>query len=37
MQDAPGLDFAGAARPYGKAFDIGAYEWGATPGKWPWQ
>ena len=33
--DAPSNDFDNGARPVGK-FDIGAYEYGAAPGVWPW-
>lgn len=33
---APRKDFAGGPRPGGGVFDIGAYEYGATPGHWPW-
>lgn len=36
-QEAPALDFQGGARPVGSAFDIGAYEWGSSPGVWPWE
>lgn len=36
-QHAPVLDFYGGTRPKGKGYDIGAYEWGAARGNWPWQ
>jgi hypothetical protein len=36
-QAAPAIDMAGGARPYSGNFDIGCYEWGSTPGTWPWQ
>ena len=35
-QNAPSTDINGGARPQGKAFDIGAYEAGATAAPWPW-
>jgi parallel beta-helix repeat protein len=34
-QHAPDRDFQGGDRPFGRAADIGAYERGAAPGKWP--
>ncbi len=34
--NAPALDIGGGPRPVGSAWDIGAYEVGATPGIWPW-
>ena len=36
-QAAPAIDIHGGARPYSGYFDIGCYEWGSTPGTWPWQ
>jgi uncharacterized protein DUF1565 len=33
---APVTDFSGGTRPVGGAWDIGAYEFGATPATWPW-
>jgi len=33
---APRTDFAGGARPVGKGYDIGCYEYGAAPRTWPW-
>lgn len=36
-QRAPVNDFAGGPRPMGAAWDIGAYESGASPAAWPWQ
>lgn len=33
---APNIDFDGGNRPRGKAWDIGASEWGAQPAAWPW-
>ena len=33
---APANDMNGGLRPQGSAFDIGAYEYGSTPGTWPW-
>ena len=33
---APAQDFSGGTRPVGGAWDIGAYEYGATPATWPW-
>jgi hypothetical protein len=36
-QGAPSNDFAGGARPVGGAYDIGAYEYGAIPGTWPYE
>jgi hypothetical protein len=33
---APAQDFSGGTRPVGGAWDIGAYELGATPATWPW-
>jgi hypothetical protein len=35
--NAPSTDIVGGTRPQGHAADIGAYEWGAAAGKWPWQ
>ena len=35
-RDAPSIDFDGGARPVGKGYDIGCYEYGAAPGTWPW-
>ena len=32
--NAPSFDFDGKSRPYGKGYDIGAYEYGATPPEW---
>ena len=34
--NAPNIDFDGGKRPVGKGYDIGCYEYGATPGTWPW-
>jgi len=34
--NAPNIDFDGGARPVGKGYDIGCYEYGATSGTWPW-
>jgi len=34
--NAPTTDFSGGTRPVGGAWDIGAYELGATPATWPW-
>ena len=34
--NAPGDDYDGGHRPGGGAWDIGAYEWNAASGKWPW-
>jgi hypothetical protein len=34
---APLKDFDGGPRPEGPAWDVGAYEEGATPAAWPWQ
>ena len=34
--DAPSTDFDGGARPQAPGFDIGAYQYGAAPGVWPW-
>lgn len=36
-QGAPSNDFDGGARPVGGAYDIGAYEYGAIPGAWPYE
>jgi hypothetical protein len=36
-QSAPAGDFDGSPRPYGKGWDIGAFERGAPAGSWPWQ
>jgi len=33
---APSTDFSGGTRPVGGAWDIGAYEYGATAATWPW-
>ncbi len=33
---APLFDFDNGPRPVGSGFDIGAYEYGSTPGTWPW-
>jgi hypothetical protein len=33
---APANDIDGGSRPVGSNWDIGAYEWGATPAVWPW-
>ncbi len=33
---APAQDFSGGTRPVGGAWDIGAYEYGATAATWPW-
>jgi parallel beta-helix repeat protein len=33
---APSDDIDGGSRPVGSNWDIGAYEWGATPTVWPW-
>ena len=33
---APVQDFSGGTRPVGGAWDIGAYEYGATAATWPW-
>jgi hypothetical protein len=33
---APAVDFAGGFRPMNGSYDIGAYEYGATAGLWPW-
>lgn len=33
---APMTDFDDGQRPIGPAWDIGAYEYGSTPGSWPW-
>jgi len=33
---APVTDFSGGTRPNGGAWDIGAYEFGATAATWPW-
>jgi len=35
--NSPTTDMVGGRRPQGRAVDIGAYEFGARPGKWPWQ
>jgi parallel beta-helix repeat protein len=32
---APSTDFNGGARPQGSSWDIGAYEWNASPGHYP--
>ena len=32
----PKLDFLGGSRPAGAGWDIGAYEYGANPGVYPW-
>ncbi len=34
--DAPSTDFDGGSRPQAPGFDIGAYQYGAAPGVWPW-
>jgi len=34
--NAPIIDFDGGKRPVGKGYDVGCYEYGATPGTWPW-
>jgi hypothetical protein len=34
--NAPTIDLDGGARPVGKGYDIGCYEYGAAPGTWPW-
>jgi parallel beta-helix repeat protein len=34
--NAPIVDFDGGVRPQGGYSDIGAYEYGASPGTWPW-
>jgi parallel beta-helix repeat protein len=36
-QGAPSFDFSLGARPIGGAWDLGAYEFGATPGAYPMQ
>lgn len=33
---APSKDFRGGVRPMGSQWDIGAYEYGASSGTWPW-
>jgi parallel beta-helix repeat protein len=33
---APGSDFTGGPRPINSIWDIGGYEYGATPALWPW-
>ena len=33
---APTADFSGGSRPVGGAWDIGAYEFGASAATWPW-
>lgn len=35
-EGAPGIDYAGGPRPINGTFSIGAYEYGADPGPWPW-
>jgi len=35
--NAPSRDIVGGNRPVGSAWDIGAYEYGATAATWPWQ
>lgn len=32
----PAIDHEGGSRPFGPSWDVGAYEWGSTPGLWPW-
>ena len=34
--NAPNIDLDGGVRPVGSAYDIGCYEYGTTPGTWPW-
>jgi hypothetical protein len=34
--NAPATDFEGGTRPVNNLWDVGAYEYGATPGTWPW-
>ncbi|HZP63075.1 MAG TPA: choice-of-anchor D domain-containing protein [Terriglobales bacterium] len=33
---APLFDYRGGKRPVNSLWDLGAYEYGAAPGKWPW-
>jgi hypothetical protein len=32
----PSIDFDGGVRSAAKGYDVGCYEYGATPGTWPW-
>ena len=34
--NAPSIDLDGGVRPVGSGYDIGCYEYGTTPGTWPW-
>jgi len=34
--NAPKTDLNGGFRPAGSGYDIGCYEYGSTPGTWPW-
>ena len=34
--NAPKTDLNGGLRPSGAGYDIGCYEYGSTPGTWPW-
>jgi hypothetical protein len=36
-QDSPSVDFQGGVRPATAAPDIGAFQYGSTLGKWPWE